>query len=74
MFGKIFTMIPTATQTRTIWAMDGHNGFPGKLFHLVMNMDKMVGGDFERGLAALKSVSEAVRGPAAAVANAPTPH
>ena len=64
MFGKIFTMIPTATQTRTTWAMDGHNGLLGKLFHLVMNMDKMVGGDFERGLAALKSVTEAVRGSA----------
>jgi Polyketide cyclase / dehydrase and lipid transport len=68
-----FTMIPVATQTRTTWAMDGHNGFLGKLFHLVMNMDRMVGGDFERGLAALKSVAEAARGPTAAVANAPTP-
>jgi Polyketide cyclase / dehydrase and lipid transport len=54
-----FTMLPVATQTRTTWAMDGHNGFLGKLFHLVMNMDKTVGGDFERGLAALKSVTEA---------------
>jgi hypothetical protein len=54
--------------------MDGHNGFLGKLFHLVMNMDKMVGGDFERGLAALKSVAEAVRGSTAAAANAPAPH
>jgi hypothetical protein len=61
-----FTIIPAGTQTRTTWAMDGHNGFLGKLFHLVMNMDKMVGGDFERGLAALKSVAEAVRKPAAA--------
>jgi uncharacterized protein YndB with AHSA1/START domain len=69
-----FTMIPVATQTRTTWAMDGHNGLLGKLFHLVMNVDKMVGGDFERGLAALKSVAEAVRGPTAAGANAPTPH
>jgi len=59
-----FTMIPAGTQTRTTWAMDGHSGFLGKLFHLVMNMDKMVGGDFERGLAALKSVTEAVRGSA----------
>jgi hypothetical protein len=59
-----FTMMPVAAQTRTTWAMDGHNGFLGKLFHLVMNMDKMVGGDFERGLAALKSVAEAVRGSA----------
>ena len=46
--------------------MDGHNGFLGKLFHLVMNMDKMAGGDFERGRAALKSVAEAVWGPAGA--------
>jgi hypothetical protein len=69
-----FTMIPVGTQTRTTWAMDGHNGFLGKLFHLVMNMDKMVGGDFERGLAALKSVAEAVRGSTAAAANAPAPH
>jgi len=60
-----FTLIPVATQTRTTWAMDGHNGLLGKLFHLVMNMDKMVGGDFERGLAALKSVTEAVLGTAA---------
>jgi uncharacterized protein YndB with AHSA1/START domain len=59
-----FTMIPVDTQTRTTWSMDGHNGFLGKLFHLVMNMDKMVGGDFDRGLAALKSVAEAVRKPA----------
>jgi hypothetical protein len=64
----------SAMLTSSSIAMDGHNGLLGKLFHLVMNMDKMVGGDFERGLAALKSVSEAVRGPAAAVANAPTPH
>jgi hypothetical protein len=54
--------------------MDGHSGFLGKLFHLVMNMDKMAGGDFERGLVALKSVAEAVRGSTAAVANAPAPH
>jgi len=28
------------------------------VFHLVMNMDKMIGGDFEKGLAAMKSVVE----------------
>ena len=29
-----------------------------KIFHVFFNMDKMVGGDFEAGLAKLKSVAE----------------
>jgi hypothetical protein len=30
----------------------------GKAFGLIMNYDKMVGGDFEKGLASLKSIAE----------------
>jgi hypothetical protein len=30
-----------------------------KAFSLVMNMDKMIGGDFEKGLAQMKAVAEA---------------
>ena len=41
------------------WSMLGKNNFMSKAFHLVMNMDKMVGGDFEKGLASLKGVVEA---------------
>jgi hypothetical protein len=40
--------------------MTGRNNFMGKAFGLIMNFDKMCGGDFEKGLANLKSVTEAV--------------
>jgi len=45
--------------TRVTWSLDGKNNFVGKAFSLVMNMDKMIGGDFEDGLANLKRVAEA---------------
>jgi hypothetical protein len=45
-------------QTRVTWAMTGEHDFVGKLFALFMDMDKMVGGDFEKGLATLKKVAE----------------
>ena len=54
-----FDFAPQGRATQATWTMEGRNGFTGKAFSLVMNMDKMVGGDFERGLAQLKSVSEA---------------
>jgi hypothetical protein len=38
--------------------MSGKNDFMDKAFGLIMNFDKMVGGDFEKGLAAMKSVVE----------------
>lgn len=41
------------------WSMEGPNSFLGKLMHLVVNMDKMVGKDFETGLANLKQAAEA---------------
>ncbi len=54
-----FTFAPTPAGTQITWAMDGNNGFMAKGAALFMNMDALVGGDFERGLAALKAVSEA---------------
>jgi hypothetical protein len=53
-----FTFVPEGTGTKVTWAMDGNNNFMGKAFSMVMDMDKMVGGDFERGLSQLKSRSE----------------
>jgi hypothetical protein len=38
--------------------MSGHNNFIGKVFGLVMNMDKMVGTKYEEGFANLKRVVE----------------
>ena len=39
--------------------MFGNNNFMAKAIHLFMNMDKMVGDQFEKGLAQMKSVAEA---------------
>ncbi|MEN9579048.1 MAG: hypothetical protein RJA70_2057 [Pseudomonadota bacterium] len=63
----LFTFQQTPEGNKTTWAMEGENGFVSKAFSLVMNMDKMVGSDFEKGLAQLKSAAEAAaRLPAAA--------
>ncbi|MEJ0088464.1 MAG: SRPBCC family protein [Limisphaerales bacterium] len=54
-----FTFIPDSDQTVVNWSMFGKNNFMGKAVGLFMNCDKMVGGDFEKGLATMKSVAEA---------------
>lgn len=54
-----FTFTPGNGQTNVIWTMHGDKNLMMKAFHMVMNMDKMVGGDFERGLAKMKSIVEA---------------
>ena len=38
--------------------MLGRNNFMGKVFGLMMDMDKLIGKDFEKGLAKLKTVAE----------------
>ncbi len=53
-----FTLVPDGTNTIATWAMSGTQNFVQKAFSLFMNMDKMVGGDFEKGLAQLKAVAE----------------
>ncbi len=40
------------------WKVDGQNNFVGRLMCIFMNMDKMVGGMFEKGLAKLKTTVE----------------
>lgn len=53
-----FTFAPEGGGTKVTWTMFGKNNFIGKAFCLFMNMDKMVGGDFEKGLAQMKSAAE----------------
>lgn len=53
-----FTLQPQAQGTLVTWDMTGKNNFVGKLFHLCINMDKMVGGQFEHGLNNLKAKVE----------------
>jgi hypothetical protein len=54
-----FDFKPDGSQTAVTWSMSGTNNFMAKAFGLFMNMDKLVGGDFEKGLTQLKSVAEA---------------
>ena len=53
-----FTFKPEANQTVVTWSMFGEKNFMAKAIHLFMNMDKMIGGQFEKGLAEMKSVVE----------------
>src|SRR5471032_2810715 len=48
-----FTMTPTDAGTDLNWAMFGPSPFMSKLMGVFMDFDKMVGKDFETGLAAL---------------------
>ena len=41
-----FTLAPAGGGTRVSWVMAGKNGFIGKAFHLLVDMDKMVGNGF----------------------------
>jgi Polyketide cyclase / dehydrase and lipid transport len=56
-----FSFEPTEAGTKVTWAMDGRNKFAAKAAGLFMDIDKLVGADFERGLAALKSLVETDR-------------
>jgi hypothetical protein len=58
-----FTFKPEGNQTVVIWTMVGDKNFIAKAFHLFVNINKMVGGDFEKGLAQMKSVAEAAPKP-----------
>ena len=54
-----FTIKPESGGVTVNWDMAGQNNFMAKAVSLFMNMDKEIGGDFEKGLAKLKSVAEA---------------
>lgn len=53
-----FTMLPQGDATNVTWLMHGPSPFIGKIMHVFMNMDRMVGKDFEIGLANLKRLTE----------------
>jgi uncharacterized protein YndB with AHSA1/START domain len=54
-----FVFAPDGGGTKVTWSMTGNNNFMAKAAGLFMNMEKMVGGDFEKGLAQLKTAAEA---------------
>ena len=54
----VFLLQPQGSGTMVDWTMTGPSNFMAKLFSVFMNMDKLVGKDFERGLANLKAEVE----------------
>ena len=53
-----FTFNPDGGKTDVTWNMLGKQSFTMKMFCVFMNMDKLVGKDFEKGLAAMKAKVE----------------
>jgi hypothetical protein len=53
-----FTLVPRGAETEVTWAIRGPANFISKLMGLFFDMDKMIGRDFEAGLANLKTVAE----------------
>jgi hypothetical protein len=53
-----FTAVPQGDGTSVTWAMYGPSPYMAKVMQTVMNMDKMIGSDFEAGLQNLKTVAE----------------
>ena len=53
-----FTARPQGDNTNVTWAMYGPSPFIAKVMQTVINMDRMVGKDFEAGLQNLKAVAE----------------
>jgi hypothetical protein len=53
-----FAFKPEGQRTAVTWSLIGRSNFMMKAMGLFMNMDRMIGGDFEQGLAQLKSVAE----------------
>lgn len=66
-----FTFKPEGKATSVTWSMEGDNSFIAKAMCILMNhdMDKMVGGNFQEGLANLNAVVQAQAAPV--VKNAP---
>jgi hypothetical protein len=53
-----FTMLPKGEATNVTWAMHGPVPFMAKIMHMIFSMDRMVGGQFEQGLANMKAAAE----------------
>lgn len=53
-----FMFSPEGDKTKVTWKMTGQNNFVSRMFCVFMDMDAMVGGEFEKGLNALKGILE----------------
>lgn len=53
-----FSLEPEGEDTKVTWAMHGASPYIAKLMSIFFSMDKMIGQDFEAGLASLKIIAE----------------
>jgi hypothetical protein len=53
-----FALVPEESATRVTWSMVGRKTFMTKVMGVFTSMDKLVGPDFEKGLARLKALAE----------------
>jgi len=66
-----FAFEPVGEQTKVTWRMFGESNFVSRCFCVFMNMDKMIGGKYEEGLAKMKEIVEQKK--SAPVEEKPTP-
>lgn len=55
-----FTFEPAGAQTAVTWTMHGPKNFPSKVMGLIVNMDRMIGRQFESGLVSIKAAAESL--------------
>ena len=67
----VFELVPRDAATQVRWTMSGANNFMSKIMHVFMDMDAMIGGDFEKGLADMKAAAESTETKAIAAMNVP---
>jgi uncharacterized protein YndB with AHSA1/START domain len=54
----VFTIEPKGDAVNVTWAMTGRSNYIAKVIGIFISMDKMIGRDFEAGLAGMKAVAE----------------
>jgi uncharacterized protein YndB with AHSA1/START domain len=54
-----FTLVPVSGGTDVTWQMAGPQPFMAKVMSTVINCDKMVGGEFDKGLASMNAMATA---------------
>ena len=58
----VFTIAPQGSGSRVAWSMTGKNTLMTKVMGIFKSMDKLLGPDFEKGLARLKTTTESSAG------------
>lgn len=53
-----FKLAPQGNATAVTWTMDGPSSYIAKIMGIFVNMDTMIGSEFDSGLATLKAIAE----------------